>query len=133
MYFLPLGNKVIYNFVSPEFLSSPWMSALGAGTLISVIAAYYFGFYLILVIFLTYLPVSGFFYVPFMKFTLVADRFAYVPALLVTLALTKFLSKRKWLQSLAFIWLAFLVLRTTQFIPAFRESTKSSFWNIQGY
>ena len=63
---------------------------------------------------LTYLPVSGLFYVPYMKFSLVADRYAYIPllALTIAIALSEFGWEKKKNRFIFGLWVSFLILRT---------------------
>ncbi len=134
MFVFPVGNKVIYNFTSPDALRSFWHAALGGIVLLSVPLTIFFRWHLTAAILLTFLPVSGLFYVPFMKFTLVADRLIYVPCLIAIIALAKKAGAGPlWLRSVAWCWLLFLMVRITLYTPEFLEATRLPFWHIQGY
>lgn len=116
-FFLPVENAPRY---SPGALSSFYFS-IGLLVLAGLALVLFFRSKLSLIVYLTYLPISGLVYVPYMKFSLVADRYSYIPYLVMAWIIAVKAGQRRWLRELCFAWVVFLIFRYHGYVSQFYE------------
>lgn len=114
-FFLPLQNAASY----PSGAMNVFYFYLGLTVIFSLFAFWYFESKIGLILLLTFIPVSGLVYVPYMKFSLVADRYSYIPYLVLAWFVGLKAGNIKWLKELSFAWILFLILRHHRYVEQF--------------